>query len=267
MKISLIILTSILLAIVFVSCESQESVESKKIKSLLNEKIAQAEEAQQSQDLLKARSLYKEIFTELIDLKDIEKVKAKIEELNMKILFSKALDEDSLLYEVKKGDSLDKIAKKFSTTIELIKKANGLSSDTIRVKDRLKVTKARFSVVIDKSQNLLFLKKSDEVFKTYVVSTGANNSTPVGSFKIINRVKNPVWFRKDIGAVVPPDSPKNILGSCWLGFNTPGYGIHGTTEPEHLGKQITEGCVRMRNEEIEELFTILPRGTQVTIFD
>lgn len=233
----------------------------------MNQKLTRAEKAQESGDLLKARFLYKEVFAELTDLGDIETVKGKIEELNMKILFSKILDEDSLLYEVKRGDTLEKIAKKFSTTIELIKKANNLSSDTIRVKDTLKVTKAQFSVVIDKSQNLLFLKKGDEVFKTYVVSTGANNSTPVGTFKIINRVKNPVWFRKDIGAVVPPGSPKNILGSRWLGLNTPGYGIHGTTQPERLGKQITEGCIRMRNEEVEELFAILPRGTQVTIFD
>ena len=46
-----------------------------------------------------------------------------------------------------------------------------------------------------------------------------------------------------------------------------GYGIHGTIEPQNLGKQVTEGCVRMVNADVEELFIIVPTGTEVTIVD
>jgi lipoprotein-anchoring transpeptidase ErfK/SrfK len=101
--------------------------------------------------------------------------------------------------------------------------------------------------------------------KTYHVSTGANNCTPVGNFKIDNKVVNPTWYT--LGSVVPPDSPKNILGSRWLGLSAKGYGIHGTTEPQSIGKQVTSGCIRMKNAEVEELYQIVPEGTEVVIID
>jgi lipoprotein-anchoring transpeptidase ErfK/SrfK len=121
-------------------------------------------------------------------------------------------------------------------------------------------------VFVDKSQNILILKDGADVVKVYNVSTGANNSSPVGEFTITSKLKDPVWFNK--GIVVPPESPANVLGTRWLGFEeAPGYGIHGTVEPDKIGQQVTAGCVRMRNEEVEELYSILPMGTKVTIVD
>jgi len=67
--------------------------------------------------------------------------------------------------------------------------------------------------------------------------------------------------------VVPPESPQNVLGTRWLGFDLQGYGIHGTVEPETIGQQVTAGCVRMVNEQVEELYTIVPIGTKVKIVD
>ena len=58
-----------------------------------------------------------------------------------------------------------------------------------------------------------------------------------------------------------------VLGTRWMGFDITGYGIHGTTEPDKIGQQVTAGCVRMRNEEVEELYTLIPVGTEVTIQD
>ena len=87
----------------------------------------------------------------------------------------------------------------------------------------------------------------------------------MGTFKITTKLVNPVWYKS--GAVVPPDSPENILGTRWMGFDLEGYGIHGTTSPESIGTQATAGCVRMLNNEVEELYTFLPQGTEVTIVD
>ena len=167
-----------------------------------------------------------------------------------------------------------KIARKFGTTVNLIKRSNNLSSDTIRLGQKLKINTCKFSIVVDKSQNLLFLKKKDEVIKTYSVSTGKDNSTPTGTF-YINRDKliNPTWYKT--GAIIPPDSPENILGSRWMGLGgvddggveIEGYGIHGTTKPNELGRQITLGCVRMKNEEVEIVYDIVPVGTEVIIID
>ena len=255
------------LSLSFLSCKPAEKEKPEKEQPSLEKKIEEAQQKEKEDALLQARKLYKEVFSQLTQPSLIEEVRRKIESLNIKILFSKIIDEDSFLYEVKPGDTLEKIAKRFGTTVELLKKANNLSSDIIRIGDKLKVTKAKFSIVIDKSQNRLFLKKGNEIFKTYIVSTGKNNSTPAGTFKIIAKLKNPVWFRKDIGAVVPPDSPENVLGSRWLGLSIEGYGIHGTNKPDKLGEKNTQGCIRMSNKDVEELFSIVPRGTEVTIVD
>ena len=129
----------------------------------------------------------------------------------------------------------------------------------------LKINTAKFSVLVDKSQNILTLKSNEKVAKVYSASTGANNCTPTGTFTITSKLTNPVWYTA--GAVVPAGSPDNILGSRWLGLSKQGYGIHGTTQPESIGKQVTQGCVRLPNEDVEELYIILPIGSEGTIVD
>jgi hypothetical protein len=253
----LLVITAIIS--VFISCSKSEE---EKVSTV---SLKEAKEAMAEGDLLMARELYMQAKEDINDLNKLEEIQKTIEELNFKIMFSDIIDDCSQMYVVKPNDVLSKIAKKFGTTVNLIKRINHLNSDIIKPGQKLKVVTCKFSISIDKSQNLLFLEKGDEIFKTYVVSTGKDNSTPVGSFKIVNKLVNPTWFKT--GAVIPPDSPENILGTRWLGFNIRGYGIHGTNQPEHLGEQITMGCIRMKNEEVEELFDIVPLGTEVTIVD
>ncbi|MFH0912657.1 MAG: L,D-transpeptidase family protein [Candidatus Omnitrophota bacterium] len=216
-------------------------------------------------NLFAAKSIYQKLINDFPNSSEVMNWQKKIEGINIKILFSPVLTPKSILYEVKPGDTLTKIAKEFKTSAELIKKSNGLRDDTIIPGRKLKVWVAPFSIVVDKSQNTLILKTDEEIVKTYIVSTGKNNSTPVGNFTIINKLPNPTWFKA--GVVVPSSSPENILGSRWLGFDLPGYGIHGTTEPQSLGRQVTQGCVRMANPEVEEIYAIVPLGTEVTIVD
>jgi len=169
------------------------------------------------------------------------------------------------MYTIQPGDSLYKIAKKHDTTIELLQKANSISGAKIYPGDKIKIIKGTFSVFVDKSENILDLKLNETTLKTYRVATGKNNSTPVGSYVIKNKLVDPTWYSE--GAVVPPDSPENILGTRWMGFDLRGYGIHGTTIPQSIGTQDTAGCVRMFNHEVEELYSLLPVGSKVTIVD
>lgn len=224
--------------------------------------------AEANNEFLDAQAAYKKVVSDYPDFDKIEDAQKKLEAINMKIIFSTTETPSTTVYTVQHGDSLAKIAKQNNTTIELIKKSNNRTSDMIKVGQRLRLWKGTFSVYVDKSQNTLMLKSGNDIVKIYSVSTGKNNSTPVGTFTIVTKTVNPVWF-KEGGKVIPPESPENILGTRWMGFNEPhaSYGIHGTTEPEKIGKQVTAGCVRMRNEEVEELYSLLPEGTQVTIVD
>lgn len=182
-----------------------------------------------------------------------------------KSLFSKEPDAHSLVHEVKAGENLTLISRKYGVTVGIIKKINGLEGDKIVPAQKLKIPTYKFSVVVDKSQNTLILKGDEEVLKTYHVSTGEKNSTPVGVFKVTDKLLDPTWYKA--GAVVPPGSAENVLGTRWIGISEKGYGIHGTTEPDKIGQQVTAGCVRMRNEEVEELYELVPAGAEVIIVD
>ncbi len=220
---------------------------------------------EESNELLEAKALYKKIMSDYFDFDKIEDVQKRAEDVNMRIIFSNIQTPETVIHVVEKGDSLSKIGQKYSTTIALIKKANGLKNDIVRLNQRLRIWTGEFNVFVDKSQNILILKSGDEIVKVYQVSTGKNNSTPVGTFIIETKLVDPVWFKS--GAIIPADSPGNVLGTRWMGFDLPGYGIHGTTEPENLGQQVTAGCVRLRNSDVEELYDILPFRTKVVVVD
>jgi len=180
-----------------------------------------------------------------------------------KKLFSKEIDADSIAYTVKPGDSLYVLARKNHTTVDFIKKINGLKSDNLYPRMKLKIHTAPFSIKIDKSKNVLILYSNGEAVKKYSVATGKKNCTPEGEFKITDKLISPTWFKT--GAILPPGSPENALGTRWMGFDKPSYGIHGTIEPKSIGTQASEGCIRMLNEEVEELYSLVPVGTKVTI--
>ena len=217
-------------------------------------------------EALKSKKYYQEILINHPDMENIAAIQQELEDLNLNIIFSrKEVPGKTIMHEVVSGDTLGKIAKKYGTTVEFIKKSNNLKSDVIRIGQKLRIWTGKFNIFIDKSQNILILKDGNEVVKVYDVSTGENNSTPTGEFKITTKLIDPVWFNR--GVVVPPESPENVLGSRWLGFDYPGYGIHGTVEPETIGHQATAGCVRMLNDEVEELYSLVPKNTLVVIVD
>ena len=214
---------------------------------------------------LEAKAAYQKIVNEYSDFVQMESIQKHLGDLYLDIILSSFETPNTEMYEVQAGDSLGKLAKKFNTTVDLIKQNNNLQNDIIRLGQRLRIWKGKFNIFVDKSQNILILKSGEDVIKVYNVSTGLNNSTPVGNFKIVSKLVDPVWFKS--GAVVPPESPANVLGTRWMGFDIAGYGIHGTTEPDKIGQQVTAGCVRMRNEEVEQLYMLIPVGTEVRVQD
>jgi lipoprotein-anchoring transpeptidase ErfK/SrfK len=228
--------------------------------------FTQAEKFKADRELLKAKELYTKISEDYSNFDKIDEVQNELENTNMQLILSNLqVPNKTVTYTIESGDTLGKLAQKYGTTVELIKLNNNIKGDVIRLGQKLRVWTGKFNIFVDKSQNILILKDGEEVVKTYHVSTGENNSTPVGQFKVISRLVDPVWFNK--GAVVPPASPENVLGTRWMGFDIPGYGIHGTVEPDKIGQQVTAGCVRMRNQEVEELFNLIPMGTPVSITD
>lgn len=177
-------------------------------------------------------------------------------------------------YGVQAGDSIRAIAQKFGTTVDLIVESNRKPRpDHIEPGDRLRVFNGKLAITVNKTRNDLLLTSSGRFFKRYRVGTGKYGKTPVGTFAVSDRIKDPPWWRGD-GKVVPFGDKENILGTRWLALkatgSTPevkGYGIHGTWDNESIGKAESAGCIRLRNEEVEELFLLVPVGTEVKIED
>ena len=196
----------------------------------------------------------------------LQEAKAMLGMVNTSILFSRIPAPEKVEHVVSSGESLARIAAKYNVPIALIKKSNGLTSDVVHEGDRLWLTPAKFSILVEKSKMMLTVFDHDQFFKNYSVGLGTENGTPTGEFTITERVAEPTWWRED-GRTISYGDPQNILGTHWLSLNIPHYGIHGTWEPQTIGTQSSRGCIRLLNSDIEELYTILPRGTSVRIID
>jgi len=193
-----------------------------------------------------------------------EDIEIVLSDVNSKLLSEQKFP-GTVEYRVKSGDSLYVIAKKNKTSVRMIEMINGLKSDVIRPGQKLKVLPGNFSISVTKSNNTLRLYLGGQFFKRYVVATGATSDlTPEGTFTITTKLENPTWFKTGSKAI-PPGGPDNLLGTRWLGFSKAGYGIHGTTLPESIGHHSTSGCVRMLNNEVEELYDLVPQGAKVTV--
>jgi lipoprotein-anchoring transpeptidase ErfK/SrfK len=176
---------------------------------------------------------------------------------------------------VRGGDSLVRIARrvkkthKNNATAALIQLLNGMSSTMIRPGQVLKVPEGKMSLRIQVGDFRLFVLLDDQIILDFPVGTGKNNSTPFASYTIRGKTKRPAWTMPN-GQVVKYGDPRHIIGSRWLGFDQAGggrsgYGIHGTVDEASIGKQSSEGCIRMRRVDIESLFELIPEGCPVVV--
>jgi len=228
--------------------------------------LAAAMKHREAGDLLKAKESALRTLEVSKSPDTLNQARDLLGEINIKLLTSPHDMPEKADYTVQSGDTLAVLAKKHGTTVDLIQRGNNITGSLIRIGDRLRIFSGSFSIHVDKSTNLLDLYLNKKFFKRYRVGTGEFNRTPVGEFTITDRIQEPTWWKPD-GKAVPFGDPENELGTHWLSLSVRGYGIHGTWEPETIGKQASAGCVRLLNKNIEELYTILPIGTEVTIQD
>ena len=118
-------------------------------------------------------------------------------------------------------------------------------------------------IVISIPDRKLALVEDGEVVKIYAIAVGAPKSaSPNGTFKVVNQVANPTWYHA--GKVVGPGK-NNPVGTRWIGLSEKGYGIHGTNAPGSIGHNVSHGCIRMRNRDVEELFKLVAIGDVVEL--
>ena len=124
-------------------------------------------------------------------------------------------------------------------------------------------------ITVNKTKRILTLYMGSKVLKKYPVAVGNPPSlTPSGKFTICSKVVNPTWGGGGYAKPVSGGSPENPLGYRWMGLSLNGgdrYGIHGNNRPYSIGKNVSHGCIRMINSDVEQLFEIVARSTEVWI--
>ncbi|MCA1320661.1 L,D-transpeptidase [Bacillus tianshenii] len=122
-------------------------------------------------------------------------------------------------------------------------------------------------IIVNKRTNELAYFHEAQLKEVHSVATGKSiELTPEGEFTIIVKAKNPYYRKKDI----PGGDPQNPLGTRWIGFDAEDsdgrtYGVHGTNNPDSIGRYVTQGCIRLPNEMVEQLFDHIPIGTKIWI--
>jgi hypothetical protein len=107
-------------------------------------------------------------------------------------------------------------------------------------------------IIVDKLHHRLAVVSGGVLLRNYPVGLGGDK-TPEGVFTITEKVRNPNG-RSD-----------GEYGSRGMTLSGTLYAIHGTDEPDSIGKDESHGCIRMRREDLEELYDLVPLGTKVTI--
>ncbi|TDX48418.1 L,D-transpeptidase-like protein [Orenia marismortui] len=115
-----------------------------------------------------------------------------------------------------------------------------------------------YNLVVDRSKNRLFIREGNDILRSYPIAVGGiDNPTPVGEFRIKNKVKL-------------EGEQKKVYGDYWIGIDlwTKGgsYGIHASNNKKvDLEEQKSKGCIRMEARDLEELYNTVPIRTKIVI--
>ncbi|MCC7192704.1 MAG: L,D-transpeptidase family protein [Phycisphaeraceae bacterium] len=209
---------------------------------------------------------------------DAEVIRETLASVNARLVFSKDVvtnDPFAKLYTVEAGDRLIRIANEYKVPYRFIEQINGIEAPKLRAGQRIKIIQGPFHAVIHKRDFRmdLFLTGADgkKVYvRSFAVGLGEQNSTPEGAFVIKpgGKVQGGGWTNPRTGESFAPGDPKNPIGKYWLALQgadtrtqaVRGYGIHGTIQPESIGQQMSMGCIRLNDPDIEQVYSMLFEG-------
>mgnify|MGYP000883971574 CR=1 FL=1 len=122
-----------------------------------------------------------------------------------------------------------------------------------------------YKIVINIAARSLGVYKNNEKIRLYPVGLGKlSTPTPVGYFSVLTKEENPTWVDPGDSRNTIPSGEGNPLGYRWMQV-WGNYGIHGTNHPESIGGYVSNGCIRMKEADVEEVYDYVNVGTPVEI--
>lgn len=133
-------------------------------------------------------------------------------------------------------------------------------------------------VEVDKErQTVKAFDKDGKLIAFYPASVGSEEKpTPSGTLKVVSIDRNPTYRYdpkykfKGVESTKPftiKPGPNNPVGVMWIGLSQQSYGIHGTSEPSHISKRESHGCVRLTNWDVMRLAQSVKKGVEVSFVE
>ncbi len=163
----------------------------------------------------------------------------------------------ALIHTVKPGETLTQISRDYRTPLTAIISANPMINpnviypgQSIMIPGFPDPHTLPYQIEVSINNRWLRLLRDGVLQKQYPIAVGRILfETPIGNFIVINKA---------------PD-PGGPFGTMWMSLSKQHYGIHGTNDPSSIGQAVSRGCIRMYNQDVEELASIIPIGTPVSI--
>lgn len=205
-------------------------------------------------------------------------IRTELDRANQTLIFSPTLaerDDLSIGYKVQSGDRLSRIAPRYGLTSKFVAQINGIDPNRIRVGQTLKIIQGPLHARVIKHRFLMDIYANDQngqpiYIKSYRVGLGTDDSTPIGSWRVEpgRKAINPDWRDDRTNQYYASNNPENPIGEYWLALEgtdaitkpRTGYGIHGTIDPDSIGTMASRGCIRLRDEDIAEVYNLLVEG-------
>jgi hypothetical protein len=225
--------------------------------------------------IVEAREKLNKMLSTAMSQQQLSLVQKELSELSEKWLFGRTVfPEDKLCgsYKVEDGDTAVAIGRKFKVPWEIIMKINNIDNpNMLRSGKTIKVINGPFHCRINRSTFTMNLFLQDTFVRSFTVGLGKSGmETPTGRWMVKQGGKliTPAWTDPDSGKRYEADDPDYPLGARWIALEgvdgdargKTGFAIHGTKEPEHLGKASSRGCIRLENEEVKLVYDLLTPG-------
>ena len=180
---------------------------------------------------------------------------------------------DIVTHRARPGEKLDVARATETVSQAIVDGRSSLRLPTRIVRPKLTAATMGKTIVVWVDRNKLELYDGFEVEEMWDVATAKPGwTTPVGVWNIWDKRENPAWYNPALdswGAGLPavvPGGPGNPMGTRAIYIDAPGLiRIHGTTDPSSVGRYASHGCIRMHNEQIEDLFERIEVGDNVII--
>lgn len=240
--------------------------------------LRRAVQKMQAGQLLEARGEMSRLLAAAPSGSDAAELRRHLAKLAEDTIFGgKEIGDDPLVesYKVAPGDKLIQIGRVYGVPSDVLMMVNGIASaNKLAAGQTIRVLNGPFNAVITKSAYRLDLYLQDTYVRSFSVGLGQENGTPTGKWKVTDRLKNPTYYPPSSAKekkIIKPDDPKNPLGEFWVALEgiegdavgKKSFGIHGTIEPESIGKDASMGCVRMLNADAEFIFRVMMPGKSV----